>query len=427
MPATTPYRAPGPRRDPATGEVYIHTLPHRHRHYLPDNAMYGHAQRLAATLQAPLGWAYTSLLALYAGMGVQKQDKTRIIPRLYVVLIGAPGAGKSYTIERAIEASRIKPTRFSRAAIVSDRGLVKEFADQAFPDPKVVIQDEMRMLMKKISIQNSALSNVLNTAYYQDGIEITDKSGKHIAPVRLSLLGGLTARSPEEFAQAFGHETLDGFLTRCLLVPGPDSWEWDHEWQAEYVAAPTLNRGIETVDLSGLGDQPLSSTPRVPGHIFEAERTWRAGNPSRGRLGELALRVALITAAINNDVEVTREGMEAALRFAEWQEKVRAEYLPETGMNDDAIVSNRIMQAFADWEAKHPREYATFSAIARKKNWYRDYGASLANRAKRALIHDGMLEREGMYNDKTQQMEYGENPRLRISVEQSNLVQVRTA
>src|ERR1017187_4025794 len=46
------------------------------------------------------------------------------------------------------------------------------------------------------------------------------------------------------------------------------------------------------------------------------------------RLGEIALRIALVSSSINHDDFVTVKAMECALMFCEWQEALRYKYRP---------------------------------------------------------------------------------------------------
>lgn len=127
------------------------------------------------------------------------------------------------------------------------------------------------------------------------------------------------------------------------------------------------------------------------------------------------MRVAVISAAINNDTEVGDDCLSAALTFAEWQEAVRAVYLPGYALTPDAIVTGLITDAFKAWDDKHPGTYVPFSDLQRPRNWNRKYGASLVNRVKKALVDDGILEMEGTYNEQKQEFDYKRWAKLRIA------------
>lgn len=70
---------------------------------MPEACLYGIAGEQAKLLQAPMGWAYPTILTLYAGMGVSAafSGSEPLPPRLFTALLGDKGDGKSRTITRA--------------------------------------------------------------------------------------------------------------------------------------------------------------------------------------------------------------------------------------------------------------------------------------------------------------------------------------
>jgi hypothetical protein len=81
-----------------------------HPFSIPETAMYGWIADKAKTLGAPLGWAYCSLLSLFAGVGniTSRQDDVR--SNLIVCLIADKGVGKSRSVKRARQ-SRVRRVR----------------------------------------------------------------------------------------------------------------------------------------------------------------------------------------------------------------------------------------------------------------------------------------------------------------------------
>jgi hypothetical protein len=376
---------------------------------MPESVMYGRAGELARTLQAPLGWAYTAVLTLCAGIGVRMAPTSgeAVRPTLYTALVGAAGDGKSRTINRARKTLELAIPRasqhFKMTTPGSDRGLYRMFevADEdggSVPplpgDAKswVLVQDEIRDMLAKIKIKGSSLAPTLCSLYYQDTAGSADKSGDHTITVRLSILGALKAADDEEFTDSFGSATCAGLYDRFIFCPGPRDWQWDDQWQ---VPLPECLGVSEEDDLPA--PEHLAHPVEVPAATYGTVDEWRksAGEGHRrGRIGEIALRVAVITAAVNGDREVGTECLAAALRFAEWQERVRAYYAPSEAQNIDAVVSHTIMEALEAWDKEHPNRFARFRDLARKHNWHRKYGATTLTRNRKALVHEGLLEEE---------------------------------
>jgi hypothetical protein len=97
---------------------------------MPESCMYGVAGEKAQLLQAPLGWAYPTLLTLYAGIGVNASfsGSEPLPPRLFTALLGDKGDGKSRTITRARTLIHSDHDYLKLANINSDRAL-----DRLFP------------------------------------------------------------------------------------------------------------------------------------------------------------------------------------------------------------------------------------------------------------------------------------------------------
>jgi hypothetical protein len=392
MPAAVAAQAPHPHAEPA------------HPLLLPANATYGWLGDHARSLDTPLGWAYCSLLPLFAGIGINTNAADeQVHPTLYVALLGGVGQGKSLTMERARKSLRYHHDWIRRTTPASDRGLFKMFTPPGKPGEQreltnvTLLQDELKNTMAKINIQGSSLATTLCTLWSYDEAGVADKGGDNTIHVRLSILGNLKAKDPEDFRKSFGSETLDGLYDRFVLCPGPTDWEPDFEWSQE-------------------SELRAPSQVHVPAAAWQMLKEWRKAAEEgvvRHRLGEIALRVAVISASANHDTEVTAPCMAAALRFAEWQERVRAIYTPSTARNDDAALTSLILDKFAAHEKDNPGEWISFWHIARPTNWARTYGSPAITRTKRALINDNFLIEEAE-EDAQGNIKRVRNARLRI-------------
>ena len=162
--------------------------------------------------------------------------------------------------------------------------------------------------------------------------------------------------------------------------------------------------------------RPLNIKPsfftvvRVPIWVWDAKDAWVGENIARRRLGEHALRVALVTAALNGDKEITRDCFFAALRFVEWQERLRAEFRPGLAETKDAECLEAVyaaLKAQREHQKKtgeypkgadlvgHKQEdlwkLINYSKVLSSKNLYRKYG-KLVTSVKATLVEDGFIE-----------------------------------
>jgi hypothetical protein len=101
---------------------------------MPEDCAYGWLGNHARSLDAPFGWAYTSLLTVFAAQGVNINDPfPSIRPTLYTILIGAPEDGKSTVMRRAIRSLALNDSTVKTTVPASDRGLQRIFAPPATP------------------------------------------------------------------------------------------------------------------------------------------------------------------------------------------------------------------------------------------------------------------------------------------------------
>jgi hypothetical protein len=128
----------------------------------------------------------------------------------------------------------------------------------------------------------------------------------------------------------------------------------------------------------------------VPNEIFSMMDRWRKQAEGRGRLGELALRIALISSSMNRDDEITEESIRAALGFMEWQEQLRGYFKPSQAVFADGKVSEAILGALK------PGEVFKWNKLASNRHWYQKYGSQKVASARDSLAKEGLIE----YNKK---------------------------
>jgi hypothetical protein len=342
---------------------------------IPPDAMYGKVSELARKTRAPLGFAYPAVLAC-CSVYVPPTDSVR--PSIYVGQIGPVQSGKSVGKVRAGQLTGLLDSQgnvisqFCKETTPgSDRGLIKLYAGELVTKPSLLVSDEGRSIMQKGSIENSSLFTVLCELWSKDTAGVVDKKGLDECRVRLSLLLNLKIDSEAEFPKVFSHGSTHGLYSRFLFgYRGNEKWAWS-DW---YFDKP------ETIEIR-------TNPPHFPQTAFDQIHEWRdsiKGN-SRHRLAEHALRVCLITASVNGDAIVGEKCVNAALRFMEWQEKIRARFMPASGESEWDTCMAEILQTFGDAPDGLP-----WSKTCDGKHWHRRFPRAL-KAIKENLIRDGKL------------------------------------
>lgn len=373
-------REPDPEADNAESETKQPPLKE-----MPESCMYGWLGWAAKELETPLGFAYPAMLT--AAAALIKTYPRHVRPTLYTCLIGGVHCGKSESIKRAIGYKNqpgilhMPPNAVKWTVPGSDRGLIKIFEQdkdektlvESMLVPTVLLaQDELRNTLAKAGIQNSALTSTLCSAWEQDEVGTADKTGKHSADMHLNLLGALKADDAEDFADVFSKDTTTGLYDRFIFGLAPIGWEfntWERQEQVRY---------------------PKSCA--IPKLCWDMMKEWRGVEPvGRGRLGEIAMRVAYITSAMNHDPEVTEQAMKAALEFCGWQERIRAGYKAGLGDSEDAKCTAAILAVL---EKLEPGTWIRWRELATKKNWYRKFSARTLSSTRDALHKSGFTVEE---------------------------------
>jgi hypothetical protein len=384
----------------------------------PEAALYGWCGEWARRLETPLGFAYPAMLTAFAPC-IRTYAK-EIRGTLYTALLGPPHCGKSETIDRALAIIRYPEENTAKRTVPgSDRGLINIFGGKAKGDkkndpnavpvhlqtakPRLLVQDELANTLSKACIQNSSLPATLCSLFYKDEAGASDKTGEHIALMKLSILGALKCDDPEDFTEVFGKRTTGGLYDRFLFCIGDKDWKYG-KWMQRPAEPDFRGPGLAVV------------TP-------EAERMcdeWVASNDKlHARLGELAMRIAYISASANHDKVITVPCIQAALVFADWQVKVREKFVAGVGEGVDALATNAIINALS----KSKGEWFRWKELALKKNWYRKFGARVLTSTRDALSKGGITTEEMEYDESGRGSRTG---RLMIDKEKPVVTQLST-
>jgi hypothetical protein len=289
----------------------------------------------------------------------------------------------------------------------SDRGLINML--QCEGKPFLLVEDEFTAVLNKCEIKNSALPSVFNKLWNNDKAGAQDKKpGSSEAHAVLSILGNVKCDSPSEFATLFGAKTVSGMSDRFVFG-----------WSRHYV-------DFKPRYMPAVAIQP--KVVRVPAWVWEAKSAWSAGDPAKRRMTEIILRCALVMAAVNGDAEITKECLEAAFRFGEWQLRIRNEYRAGLSVNQGAEALAAVYAAIEecgrmqaqtkklDAEIRQDERYEYLPSrvpvdkkdlhllvnvreACNKANLYRKYG-KLVKEARTLLEDQGFLVRIGIEDRK---------------------------
>lgn len=324
---------------------------------------------LARTLGVPLGWAWPTMTAVAAASGDGVEDQGHhVFPAVFVWLLGAKGAGKTTTLKHALGTIFIdRTTTLKRGTPASDVGLI-EWMPKDGGKPTLLVMNEGRDMMAKTGIQNNSSLLMKLCDLWDDGLAANHTKGKnnHVScDTRMSSIGGLAINSREEFSALFGAGTVNGYADRCIFGVG------------------------EPIDFNPPELRCLPYTPkpsRVTADCFALRKAWVNAVEGRNkRLGELALRCALIWACFDELPEVPTHYVEAALRMMEWQELIRTYYVTSEGVDKEARCTEAIERAMDRSETgfKWNTEY-------RNKHWGDQFGARTCQSVRDALVKMGV-------------------------------------
>ncbi len=360
-------------------------------------ALYGKLGDMAIATGLPLGWMYPSLLGVASALNIRDRDG-HVRSSMYVANLAPVGSAKSVVVEAAEKSIFLPLETAQYSTPSSDRGLAKMIGEDG--NTVLLVSDEFRAVLGKCQIPNSTLAQMFCTLWGKDQAGVADKKGFDKCIGKLCVLGNIACEDPTDFAKVFGNSTVTGMYDRFLF--GYDT-----------VAVKYRPLNIKTQFFTD------EMVVRIPTWVWDAKDRWGGDEISRRRLTEYALRVALVTAAINGDKEITAPCLAAALRFVEWQERVRKKFRPGLAETKEAECLEAIYNALLDQHHYQQRTGAfpkgadeigydkndlpkmlNFTDVVKEKRLYRKY-SSLVTRVKNTMIDDGIIER-------IREMEYDE-------------------
>jgi hypothetical protein len=258
-------------------------------------------------------------------------------------------------------------------------------------DPKTVnlmlpsvllVVDELKSLLAKANIENSNLYSCLNELFYHTSFQVADRKGKHeTSPVNFNLLGNLPCNDAAQFTELFGHDSQEGFYRRCLFGIG-------------LRAEPFIYRNVGDTLKTWIADLPFKPTElRATAAMHEKVEAWKQASVDeeqrkrREGLGELIVRVALVSGSANGDEKTTDKAWDAAVTFIEWQEQIRTVYAPARA-NDPYTQCMDMVVSYLEG----CKGLVNWRRVSQSQHWHRrDYTSRYLKAVKHCLISEGML------------------------------------
>jgi hypothetical protein len=362
-------------------------------------ALYGRLGKMTEATGLPFGWMYPALLGMASALDIRAANN-EVRANMFVALIAPVGMAKTVVLDAA-DKSIVLPTLTKvYTTPASDRGLVKLLGEDG--NTVMLIEDEFRSVLSKCQVPNSSLAQVICKLWSKDQGGVADKKGVERCIGKLCMVGNIPVDDAADFSKVFGSSTVTGMYDRFLFG-----------YDTTVIKYRPLN----------IKGEPFAKEMivRIPTWTWEAKDRWGGDNMGRRRLTEHALRVALVTAALNGDREISAPCLAAAFRFVEWQECLRAKFRPGLAETKEAECLEAVYHALLEQHQKqkatgtfpkgadqigHEKEalsrFLNYTDVVKSRNLYRKYG-SMVTRIKNIMVEDGILERvheiEDEYDD----------------------------
>lgn len=289
----------------------------------------------------PTAFSWQSLVTA-AGALVSQCSPSRTTN--YCALVGGPGVGKSQALQVAqilcgywvgprdghAEPAAVLPVVEIYPGSIEgllDRPEIKG----ANGEPRILFIDELSALLKRASLEGSNMAPILNRAWNKTYFVLTTKHGKPVSlNCQLSVAGGITIVDGnfENFGDLFGAESVTGFYDRFTFGLAPTGYQY------AYRPFP--------LQIDPRLEHPKPYT--VNADVYEAANDWAKRYGLNRRILEVAVRNAGICCAIDGRSELRAKDIEVStLAWVRYQERVRLLLKPNTGVNDDGKLANKIM------------------------------------------------------------------------------------
>jgi hypothetical protein len=375
---------------------------------MPLDCMYGELGLLAKECRTPLGMTYPTMLACHSSkINTDLMCKTRI--NLYVGLIAMPETGKNVTIDRCLRILDLIPkTHYCKATPAGDTQLALLLGDKAgkkgesrLPGPHkmLIVNNEMTDVLKKTGVENSTLASRLCDMWDDNDFEkIIGKESVNVH-CRLSWVGGIPAgeEHTERFTELFGSETNFGLYPRFVFGYTNKKYKYA-DWEPRPVFTSGYTRDIDVDKLDEVIKNIPAQEPAFPqvtkvesisNEAIKMYDEWEPICDNVGRIKYNCKKVAILSASGNHEAVVTAECMAAAIRFAEWQVKLRNVFQPGEAMNQQAEARNKVMKGLKAAGAES--KYVSWRRLSHDLKWGATYGDWIISKCIEGLQEAGEI------------------------------------
>jgi hypothetical protein len=367
---------------------------------------------MAKDMRMPLALAYPAILACASVKpNLERMCGARL--NLYCALIVKPGGGKNEAIRRALAMMELTPgLDYKMSAPGGDAQLVGLLGDRAsgkkgdrerIPGPRkmLLVCNEIGDMLRKTGIDNSTLASRM--CDFWDCSEYDKPTGKngeltHV-DCRLSWLGGLPAsvEQAEKFSELFGGETNFGLYPRFIYGYSGVKFNY-RDWEAPAKSAVALGP-VETEDeaaeaLAYFSNNDMTVVRAISDEAMKIYDTWEPGGDHEGRLKYNAKKIAILKACFNGENVVSANRIQQAIRFMEWQIKIRATFKPGVAKetNREAWFTEHLVPALE--RAGASKQFVSWRRISLRNHWDEKIDAGVQIRTVENLVKLGRLIEE---------------------------------
>jgi hypothetical protein len=282
----------------------------------------------------------------------------------------------------------------------SDRGLLRIIGGKVLkqrgkepehipgPTKKLFHLEELNFMLAKAKVDNSTLAPLLCALWDKDEAGSSVKEGAQDCVCRVSMVGGLPFESPSDISAIFGAASQFGLFSRFVLGYSATRFKYRftkngkrHVWKPQRVGMvlQVAHTDVTVTDLSDAAAALFDSTAEA----WEDMR-WDAS----GRVRQNAVRFAVLSSAANGEAIVSEACMRAALRFAEWQIRLRRTFLVVPSQNPYAELEAKIVAA---WRSPTHESFYLSRMRSKYVTWADNYGTYMVTRALEAMVKGGRL------------------------------------
>lgn len=350
---------------------------------------------------APNGWpmefALPSLATDCSVLVPRRESQGTILvepplTQLYTGLIGPVNVGKSQIIEWGAKSVGIFADERNEHYVQVKFGSAEQMwkylhmfskgvssAPNAFHTAVLINPDEWSHVMAKAGIPDASFASNLTTAFnkLRHNVTLGGQGGGRPVEIQFpfSIIGGIV---DTEFGNTYSANTVGGLYDRMLFGVAPEGFDWAYR---PFPYHHPFFRG---------GKMALNPVPvDIQPDVWELTKAWKNQDKGLTRIIEIAVRVATIFASMDGRTVLTAKDVEKMWGFVTYEKNVRGLFLPNPGVNPDAVYANAALA----WIKLHARQWRTFKELKDGTNYYRrQLGPYVCTRTLQALTKDNEID-----------------------------------